>query len=96
MNFDEIDDAETLTAGTLDAAKSMEHMTDMSLNISIRKPRKYVRTLCLTINPHWFGSFSDDGSSKVKPNRFLMGLLMPNPIDFLALRLILFGQQPQW
>ena len=37
-----IDDAETVAAGASSAAKLMEQMTTMSLNISRGKPGKYV------------------------------------------------------
>ena len=66
-----LNDAETLADGAEDAAKLMEHMTAMSLKRASGKPNKSVRIRCPTSKPHWFGSFSDEGYTRVKPNRFM-------------------------
>ena len=71
MKSANINDSETLTIVASDAAKLMAILRDVSLKRARGKPRNSIVKLCPIITPYQFGSFSDDGSTAVKPNRFL-------------------------
>ena len=63
--------SENISDSASAAFKLMERITAMSLNRASGKLVKSVKTSCPTSTPHGFGTFANEESTMIKPNRSL-------------------------